>query len=194
VNILKSIKTVGAFVLYKDKLVFMIGPDNTGNKLGIVRFGGHIEENEDIFLALEREIMEEAAINITLVSSPVTYYKSKWEQDFFDISEDTQLKIKPIIVKGDEDRTTALFLSYADQEPKPSAETYGAIFLNEREILDICTKKISLHEFLASDGKIIQQINLDYDMEIYAGVHLKAFYDLLVSGNNIVKMYLKRAL
>lgn len=55
-------KTVGSFILYKDTLAFMIGPDNTGEKLGVMRLGGHIEENESYLQTLEREIKEEGSM------------------------------------------------------------------------------------------------------------------------------------
>lgn len=42
-EIYNSVQTVGAFVIYKDKFAFMIGPNKEKNKLGIVRFGGHVE-------------------------------------------------------------------------------------------------------------------------------------------------------
>lgn len=85
-SVLNGLKTVGSFILYKDTLVFMIGPDNTGEKLGIMRLGGHIEENE---------------------------------------------------------------------------------------IKRICSQKLRLRDFLENCGKLIQQKEIDYDMEMYAGVHLK---------------------
>lgn len=59
---LNGFKTVGSFILYKDTLAFMIGPDNTGEKLGVMRLGGHIEENESYLQTLEREIKEEGSM------------------------------------------------------------------------------------------------------------------------------------
>ncbi len=57
----RGLETVGAFVLYQEKFAFMIGPDKTDQKLGIVRFGGHIEAGEDALDCLAREILEEAS-------------------------------------------------------------------------------------------------------------------------------------
>lgn len=65
-SVLNSFKTVGSFILYKDTLAFMIGPDNTDQKLGITRLGGHIELNELPEEACIREAQEESGLKISL--------------------------------------------------------------------------------------------------------------------------------
>lgn len=179
-EVLNVLKTVGTFIVYKDKLAFMIGPDKFGEKLGIVRIGGHIEEKESYIEALEREIKEESSIKVNLVSTKNTYYKKDWNDgNYCEITDNISWNIRPLLVVGDKTYSTAVFLSYAEEEPKPSSEAYGIIFLAENEIKDICSKKLRLRDFLAKGGKLIQQKEMDYDMEIYAGVHLKFFNDLM---------------
>ena len=88
-SVLDGFKTVGSFILYKDTLAFMIGPDNSGEKLGITRIGGHIEENENLLQSLEREIKEEASIAVNLFNSMHTFYKRSWDDNnYFEISND----------------------------------------------------------------------------------------------------------
>ncbi|MDV3425823.1 MAG: NUDIX domain-containing protein [Bacillota bacterium] len=169
----------------------MIGPDKSGKKLGIVRLGGHIEGNENYLEALEREIKEEASIKIKLINSPSSFYKKSWdERDYYEITDNIPLEIKPLIITGDKVSSTAVFLAYTEELPKPSSEAYGIIFLKENDIKDICSKKLCLNDFLRNGGKFIQQKEIDYNMEMYAGVHLAFLNRLLNQGNDLVHRYI----
>jgi hypothetical protein len=190
-GILNGFKTVGSFILYKDTIAFMIGPDNTGEKLGVMRLGGHIEENESYLQTLEREIKEEGSIEVKLLNSPNTFYKRNWDDNNYnEITDDIALDIKPLIIVGDKMRSTAVFLSYTEEEPKPSSEACGIIFLKENEIKRICSEKLRLRDFLESGGKLIEQKEIDYDMEMYAGVHLTFLNRLMEDKNNLVNRFI----
>ena len=190
-SVLNGFKTVGSFILYKDTLTFMIGPDNTGEKLGVMRLGGHIEENESYLQTLEREIKEEGSIEVKLLNSPNTFYKRNWDDNNYnEITDDIALDIKPLIIVGDKMRSTAVFLSYTEEEPKPSSEACGIIFLKENEIKRICSEKLRLRDFLACGGKLIQQKEIDYDMEMYAGAHLTFLNRLIEDNNNLVNRFI----
>jgi uncharacterized protein YhfF len=189
-NVLNAFKTVGSFIFYQDTLVFMIGPDNTGKRLGIMRLGGHIEKDESLLQALEREIKEEGAVEVSLFNAQNTFYKANWADiNYCDISSKLQWDIKPLIITGDNSRSTAVFLSYTEEEPKPSSEAHGLIFLKEDDIRYICTKKLHLIDFLNSGGKLIQQKELDLNMEIYAGVHLSFLNKLMEDDNSLIHSY-----
>lgn len=190
-SILNALRTVGSFILYKDMFAFAIGPDNTGEKLGIIRIGGHVEENETYLQTLEREIKEEASIEVKLLSSPNTFYKRNWnDNNYIEISDDIDLDIKPLIITGTKMNSTAVFLSCAKEEPKPSSEAYGIIFLKKDDIKRICTGKLCLNDFLDSGGKLIQQKEIDYDMEMYAGVHLQFLNRLIEDKNDLVNKFI----
>lgn len=190
-SVLNGLKTVGSFILYQDTLAFMIGPDNTGEKLGIMRLGGHIEENESYLQTLEREIKEEGSIEVKLLNSPNTFYKRNWDDNnYSEITDDIALDIKPLIIAGDKMRSTAVFLSYAEEEPKPSSEACGIIFLKESEIKRICLEKLQLRDFLESGGKLIQQKEIDYHMEMYAGAHLTFLNRLIEDKNDLVHRFI----
>jgi len=190
-SVLNGFKTVGTFILYKDTLVFMIGPDHTGKKLGIMRIGGHIEDKENYKQSLEREIKEEASIQVKYSNSPCTFYQGSWDDtNYFEINDDLPLEIKPLIIVGDGNRSTAVFLAYSDVEPRPSSEAHGLIFLKEDDIKDICSNRLCLQDFLNKGGKLIQQREIDYETEIYAGVHLKFFNRLLQEKNELARKYL----
>ena len=74
-SVLNAFETVGSFIVYQGTLAFMIGPDNSGERLGIMRLGGHIEAGENLLQSLEREIKEEGSIEVKLYNSPCTFYK-----------------------------------------------------------------------------------------------------------------------
>jgi hypothetical protein len=189
-SVLNGFKTVGSFILYQDTLAFMIGPDNSGEKLGITRLGGHIEENESLLQSLEREIKEEASVEVNLFNSPCTFYKRSWDDsNYSEISNDIVWDIKPLIIVGDKLRSTAVFLSYTKEEPKSSSEAYGIIFLKQTDIKDICSRKLSLKDFINKGGKFIQQKDINYDMEMYAGVHL-TFLNRLIEEKNDFKLWI----
>jgi len=126
-DILKSLKTAGVFVLSENKFAFMIGPNKTKDKLGIVRFGGHIENNENVFECISRELYEEASAYINIVSSPTTYYKQSWDNEYIEIIDNIYFNINPLIIVGDVDYSTVIFLGYPQEELKPSHETSGII-------------------------------------------------------------------
>lgn len=188
-NILNVFETVGAFVQYEDTLAFMIGPDKSGEKLGITRLGGHIEKNESLLQALEREVKEEGSIKVKLLDCSSTFYKTKWEDiSYSQITNDIIWDIKPLIIVGDKSRSTAVFLSYAEDEPKPAAESSGIIFLRKNDIIDICSKKLLLKDFLNNGGKLIKQKEIDHNLEIYAGVHLTFLYKLMQDKNELINI------
>ncbi len=192
---LQNVKTVGAFIVNDSKFAFMIGPNASKDKLGIVRFGGHVEKNEHIYECLLREINEETSSTATIVSSPITYYKGKWEEDdYIELEKDLPLDIKPIIIVGDSNYLTMLFLAYVNEELKPSNETHGIIYLSISDIQNICNNRLTLNRFIKKGGKIVQQKKIDYEMELYPGPHLKFLNYLLKNNYNVVDSYLNMIL
>jgi ADP-ribose pyrophosphatase YjhB (NUDIX family) len=194
-EIYESVQTVGAFVIYKDKFAFMIGPNKERNKLGIVRFGGHVEIGESINECLHREILEEISTNVKIISSPVTYYKESWEDtSITKLNYSLPSEYQPIVVVGDSIKSTALFLAYADTELKPSSETHGIIFLNRDEVKKVCSNKFTLKEFLKSNGELVERKKIDYDMELLAGPQLKFLHFLTEDNESLIYKYIKRTL
>jgi hypothetical protein len=110
--------------------------------------------------------------------------------NYYEITDNLELDIKPLVIVGDKNRSTAVFLSHTEKEPKPSSEAYGIIFLKENDIRDICTKRLHLEEFVDNGGKLIQQKDIDYSMEMYAGVHLTFLNRLIQDKNDIVHRYI----
>lgn len=193
-NIITGLKTVGAFVRFQNVLAFAIGPDKSGERLGIVRLGGHIEENESYTQALFREVKEEGSVNIELLDSPKTLYKRNWnDDDYCDITPDLIIDKKPLVIVGNSDNSTsstAVFLSYCEEEPRPSSETCGIIFLKESQIREVCSRKMCLKDFISNGGKLNQQKAINYDLEMYPGVHLSFLYRLLNDQYDLVPNFI----
>ena len=193
-SVLKGFRTVGSFIIYEDTFAFMIGPDKTGERLGIVRIGGHIEGVESLAEALKREVLEEASINVDVINSPKTFYKKTWENEYSEIENFQHMKIKPLIIQGNENRASTIFLSYANEEPKASSEAYGIVFLRKSDIKEICTNKLTLSDFVNKGGKLIQQKDMDFNMEIYAGVHLLFLNRFMDDEKELIDRFINREL
>lgn len=194
-EIYNSVRTVGAFVIYKEKFAFMIGPNKQKDRLGIVRFGGHIEDSETIYECLHREILEEILTTVEIVNSPVTYYKESWEAtSITELDERFPLEQQPIAVVGDSNLSTMLFLTYANSELRPSSETHGIIFLSKDEVKKVCSDRFTLKEFLENSGKVVEQKIIDYNLEVLVGPHLRFLCSLVVNNESLIDKYIKRDL
>ncbi|MCK8060352.1 MULTISPECIES: NUDIX hydrolase [unclassified Fusibacter] len=178
--------TVGVYLKYEDSLAFMIGPDQNGTKLKVIRLGGHIEKGESIQDALERELMEEACVTVDLKDVDYTFYKVKWHKKRIMYEKFDRFDLKPLIVVGNQHRATALFIAETLKKPVPAMESHGIIFLNRDQVRSICTKRITLADFIASGGEVIFQKPLNHEMQITAGVHLKFIYELILMNHNII--------
>ena len=194
INIVNSIKTAGVFLLYEKKFAFMVGPDKSGERLGIVRLGGHIEQNEKIIDCVKREIREEASTDIQLVSSPTTYYKRSWEEETYEVLDNSIFDIKPILINGDKTRATVLFLAYAENQLIPAAEAYGIILLSEEDIVKICNEKITLSTFVSQGGELLQSQNMNFDYALNIGPHLRFLYHLIETNYSLVEKFVARDL
>ena len=69
INLEKSTKTAGAYVLYDGYFLFMFGfgSKHKGNELGVIRFGGHREKGETVLQCVAREVREESSVDIAFI-------------------------------------------------------------------------------------------------------------------------------
>lgn len=79
-----NIRTSGAYVLFKGLFVFQVGPTKGGDKLGVVRLGGHREGKETALDTAKREVFEEAQIKITAFNPDKTFYISEWNEELME--------------------------------------------------------------------------------------------------------------
>ena len=66
-------RTASAWVVADGLFPFVVGPDETGERLGVVRLGGHMEEGETPWECAIREVREESGLEIRHVEPPGTY-------------------------------------------------------------------------------------------------------------------------
>ncbi len=142
IHINRNIRTSEAYVLYKNLFVFQVGPTSRGDTLGVVRLGGHKENNETAVETAKREVKEEAAIDITILNSPFTFYKKNWNARSKKIKVENE--VDPLLIIDSSDETLSImYIAHSENEPKPSTETNGLLLLAFRDIRLICSREIT---------------------------------------------------
>lgn len=156
-------RTSGAYVLYKGLFIFQVGPTKEGDKLGVVRLGGHREGDETALETAKREVFEEAQVEIAPMNPNITFYLSEWNE------EPTKVNINepivPILIKGNEESSyTIMYLSNTLTLPTPSSESKGLLLLSPENVRLICQNKISLSDYHNLDGVSILKTELDMNL------------------------------
>ncbi|MEJ9111225.1 NUDIX hydrolase [Bacillus paramobilis] len=160
IQIDKNVRTAGAYVVYKNLFVFQVGPTSKGDTLGVVRLGGHKEADETAVETAKREVKEEAAIDITILSSPSIYYKENWSAQSKKIKVENE--INPILIIDSPDETLSImYMAYSENEPNPSSETKGLLLLSVSDISLICSKEIILNDYIKQGGIAILKEKMD---------------------------------
>lgn len=156
-------RTSGAYVLYNGLFIFQVGPTKEGDKLGVVRLGGHREGNETALETAKREVFEEAQVEITPINPNITFYLSEWNEKPTKVNINEP--IVPILVKGNEESSyTIMYLSNTLTLPTPSSESKGLLLLSPENVLLICQNKISLSDYHNLDGVSILKTELDMNL------------------------------
>ncbi|HFU7086034.1 TPA: NUDIX domain-containing protein [Bacillus cereus] len=154
IHIDKNVRTSGAYVMYKNSFVFQVGPTSKGDTLGVVRLGGHKEADEIAVETAKREVEEEASIDITILNSPTTYYKEYWNAQSKKLKVENE--VNPILIIDSPDESLSImYVAYSKMQPKPSSETNGLLLLSLNDIELICTKKITLNDYINQGGNAI---------------------------------------
>lgn len=65
--------TVGVYLVVQDRYVFVFGPNPAGDKLAVVRVGGHREPGESPHQCAVRETLEETGLTAHLEQPPATW-------------------------------------------------------------------------------------------------------------------------
>lgn len=158
-----NVRTSGAYVLYKGLFVFQVGPTKEGDKLGVVRLGGHREGKETALDTAKREVFEEAQIEIAPFNPNTTFYLSEWNE------EPTKVNINepivPILIKGNEETSySIMYLSNTLTLPAPSSESKGLLLLSPKNVQLICQKRITLCDYQKIGGISILKTEIDVNL------------------------------
>ena len=154
-----------AWVQVDDFFPFMVGPDATGDKLGVVRLGGHLEPGESPWEGVCREVLEEASLKIAYVRPPCTYRadirgnleRLKWR--WGDVCP------APMMFS----QTGIAFLATSTDEPIPDCESHGLLLLTPEDVNMLCSKPFTLGEYLHGEGQAVFNSDLpslDEGMEL----------------------------
>lgn len=178
IHIDKNVRTAGAYVIYKNLFVFQVGPTNKGDTLGVVRLGGHKEGDETAVETAKREVKEEATIDIAILSSPCTYYKKNWDAQSKKIIVENE--INPILIIDSRDETlSTMYMAYAENEPTPSSETNGLLLLSVNDIRLICSKEITLNDYIKQDGIAVLKEKMNKELILQPFPQLMFLAELL---------------
>ncbi|EPC8421406.1 MULTISPECIES: NUDIX hydrolase [Bacillus cereus group] len=159
----KNVRTSGAYVMYKNLFVFQVGPTSKGDTLGVVRLGGHKEADETAVETAKREVKEEASIDITILNSPTTFYKKNWNAQSKKIKLENE--INPILIIDSPDKSLSImYMAHAENEPTPSSETNGLLLLSVNDIRLICSKEITLNDYIKQDGIAVLKEKMNKDL------------------------------
>ena len=163
-----NINTAGAYILYNGYFLFMFGFNADKTKLGVVRFGGHVEPGETAFECVIREVKEECSLDI----------------EFF--------RTEPIFVRQVVDgKLSVMYLTYGKGELRPSMETQGILLLRREDIENICMKNMTFKEYKESGGKYILVDDLPEDYYLFPHVQLHFLHNLFTSESELMYEYTK---
>ncbi|HEQ3527135.1 MULTISPECIES: NUDIX domain-containing protein [Bacillus] len=189
IHIDKNVRTSGAYVMYKNLFVFQVGPTSKGDTLGVVRLGGHKEADETAVETAKREVREEATINITILSSPSTYYKENWNAQSKKIKVENE--INPILIIDSPDESLSImYVAYSKMLPKPSSETNGLLLLSLSDIRLICSKEITLKDYIKQGGIAILKEKMDIDLILQPYPQLMFLAELLKEDPVLFQQFL----
>jgi 8-oxo-dGTP pyrophosphatase MutT (NUDIX family) len=181
-----NFSTAGAFVLYDGLFAFMVGHGaaHRDNELGIVRFGGHREGNETAEKCAIREVKEEATLDIEIFNSSVTYSENSERID-------CDIAPRPVLIRGESDRLSIMFLARARGTIKPNMETQGILLLREKNVRLICSGQITLREYLASGGAAVGVEKFSQDCVLVPHFQLLFLNKLLDCERKLMTDFLK---
>jgi hypothetical protein len=185
----KHVRTSGAYILYNGLFPFQVGPTRRGDKLGVVRLGGHREANETALETTIREVFEESSMKICTIHSPITFFKKGWDDSARKI--ETKEQIAPILIKGtDPAGSTAMYLGYSESEPLPSSETNGLLLLTADDVKRICLGGVTLRNYLARGGRALLKTDINTDLPLQPFPQLLFLHELLEKEKELMDRFL----
>ena len=175
------IVTAGVYVNINGLFAFQVGPTRSGTTLGVVRLGGHRENNETGWQCASREAFEEASLNLTPMKPPATYWFEYSDQPELKIGGWQEEDVEPILVgrRQDSNQITPVYLACSQDSPVPSAETKGILLLAPTEITKIVSSRITLGQYLDNGGKAVFKENLPLNLTLEPYPHLRLLETLL---------------
>jgi 8-oxo-dGTP pyrophosphatase MutT (NUDIX family) len=182
------VATAGAYVLIDGFVAFMVGVARaTGDRLVVIRLGGHREAEETAWDCAAREVLEEASLVIHPLMPPATYwvepdqdpsapFAAPWQRP---PGEDTD----PLLVATrHEVGARILSVTYfagAQGTPVPANEAQGLLLLRRSELLRLVREPVTRDEFLRSGGRTVLHENLPTNLPLEPFLQLRALATLI---------------
>jgi ADP-ribose pyrophosphatase YjhB (NUDIX family) len=171
---------------YCERFVFQMGVNRTGDALGVVRLGGHVEAGETAVQCALREVAEEARVEAEVIQVTATFaYEADGAEFALRPMEWTSDGIAPLLVarmSPDNADLSVTFLAKCRDAPTPGAETQALVFLSPEEVQWLVSRSVSLGAFLQSGGSVAMATDLAPRLTLRAHGQLRALAQLLASG------------
>ena len=159
--------------------LFAVGPTPQGDKLAVVRIGGHREGTETSLACAVREAREETGLVIDVMTGQKTYTIAP-DQTLKPAAWSTDTKRPPVFFHEAEDGTrSVMYLANAVGKPVPSGEVKGLLLLRAKEILRITSEDVTLAEFRAAGGQAVFREEMPGELVLEPFLQLRVLADLL---------------
>jgi 8-oxo-dGTP pyrophosphatase MutT (NUDIX family) len=193
-DLIDSVATAGAYVLLDGRFPFIVGPTPTGDRLAVVRLGGHREAGESPWQCATREVLEESGLTIEALAPPCTYWlapeNSAPDQDGLvpgewppELSSESPAPHPPLfVVRGtatQADRLSVMFLARAEGTPEPLNEVRGLLLLAPAEVFALVNRPVTLAQHLRAGGRTLLRDDLPHDLPLFPHLQLQVLAALL---------------
>jgi 8-oxo-dGTP pyrophosphatase MutT (NUDIX family) len=190
VDLIDSVATAGAYVLLDGRFPFVVGLTPAGDRLAVVRLGGHREAGESPWQCAARELLEESGLTIEALAPPCTYWlapeRAAPEQDGLVPgawpSEPKAPHPPLFVVRGtatQADRLSVMYLARAEGTPEPLNEVRGLLLLAPAEVFTLVNRSVTLAQHLRAGGRAILLDDVPYDLPLFPHLQLQVLAALL---------------
>lgn len=179
-----DIATAGVYLLCRGLLAFAVGPSPAGDRLAVIRLGGHREAGETAAQCVARELWEEAGVRISLLDPPATYRATPtgWGAYHLErLDPGASLAPAPLLVTPRErsGQHSVTYLAVPEEAPVPSSEVAGILLLDVSAVRLLTGTPITLGDFLATGGRAVLRAPLDPSLPLSPFAQLQILPQLL---------------